>query len=106
MIYLLGAFVLVLIVTGIYMQFLTHHDKKQFFIHIGLLVLLLIFTYASKVLFVYKPLLLLHLALVMVAWWYYYRYIKRDSLFSYWILSPALSVALFVLTALFFRENG
>ncbi len=106
MMYLLGAALLILISAGVYAQFQSHHDKKQLFIHIVLLTLLLIFTYSSKILLVYKPLLLLHLALVMVAWWYYYRYVKREISFSYWILSPVVSIVLFVLTALFFRENG
>ena len=106
MMYLLGAALLILISAGVYTQFQSHHDKKQLFIHLILLTLLMIFTYSSKVLFIYKPLLLLHLALVMIAWWHYYRFVKRDIAFSYWILSPLVSIVLFILTALFFRENG
>ncbi len=73
---------------------------------LGLLLLLLILTYSTKILLVYKPLLVLHIALLIVAWWHYYRYVFKDILKIYWMLSPLVSLGLFVIIALFFRENG
>ena len=104
--YLLLALLLLLIMIAIYRSYQNAHDAQKLFVRIALLITLMIFTYASKILLVYKPLLILHLALLMLAWWHYYRYIIKDILKLYWILSPLLSLTLFIIIALFFRENG
>ncbi len=106
MLYLVFAIILVLIMTTLYLSYQKSHDREKLLRSFGLLILLLIFTYATKILLIYKPLLVLHLALLIMAWWHYYRYIFKGILKVYWILSPLASLGLFVITALFFRENG
>jgi len=106
MIYFLSALVLVIIVSAVYLSYKKSHNQEKLLSSLGLLVLLLIFTYSTKILLVYKPLLVLHIALLIMAWWRYYRYIFKNILTLYWILSPLVSLLLFVVISLFFRENG
>ena len=106
MLYLVFAILLVLIMTTLYLSYQKSHEKKKLLHSVGLLILLLIFTYATKILLIYKPLLVLHLALLIMAWWHYYRFIMKDILKVHWILSPLASLGVFVIIALFFRENG
>jgi len=106
MVYFLSALALVLMITGIVLSYQKYHDKKTFFVNLALLLVLLIFTYATKILLVYKPLLILHIALLIMAWRGLYLRIFKAKFNPYWIFSPLLSVALFVVIALFFRENG
>jgi len=106
MIYFLSALALVIIVLTVYFSYQKSHDKTKLLRSMGLLILLLVLTYSTKILLVYKPLLLLHIALLIMAWWHYYRYIFKNILTLYWILSPLVSLGLFVIIALFFRENG
>lgn len=106
MIYFLSALALVLIVVGIYFSYQKSQNQPKLLRSVGLLILLLMLTYSLKILLVYKPILLLHIALLIVAWWHYYRYIFKDILSLYWILSPIVSLVLFIIIALFFRENG
>ena len=104
--YLLFALALVLIMITLYGSYQKSHNHKKLVQSLGLLLLLLILTYSTKILLIYKPLLVLHIALLIVAWWHYYRYIFKDIFKLSWMLSPLLSLGLFVLIALFFRENG
>ncbi len=106
MLYLLIALLLLSIMIVLFRTYKRSHDRKKLFLSLALFSLLLLLSYTSKILFLYKPLFILHLALLLTAWWHYYRYIFKDTLIRYWIFSPLLSVALFILIALFFRENG
>jgi lysylphosphatidylglycerol synthetase-like protein (DUF2156 family) len=106
MIYLLLAALLLFITSTIYISYQKSTDTKKFILSLGILLLLIIFTYSSKVLLIYKPLLILHIALLIMAWRAYYFYLFKDKWQPYWIASPLISILIFVNIALFFRENG
>jgi len=106
MIYFVTALVLVILVSAVYFSYKRSSDQGKLLRSLGLLILLLILTYSTKILLVYKPLLVLHIALLIMAWWSYMRYIIKNILTLYWILSPIISFILFIIIALFFRENG
>jgi len=106
MIYIAIALIIILSVFSIVLSYQKYHDKRRFLLAIAFLILLLIVTYATKVVFVYKPLLVLHIALLMMAWRAFYLYLRKGKEYSYWIFSPLFSLALFILIALFFREHG
>ncbi len=106
MIYLIVAIALIIVVSTIIYSYKKEHDKKRVALSTILLTILLICTYASKVLLIYKPIFVLHLALLITGWRYYSRYLFQHKLNIYWILSPTISIVLFIAISLFFRENG
>lgn len=106
MIYLLLALGLIAIATLIYQVYQKDHNMQKLLISLSLLCLLLIFTYATKIMLVYKPLLILHIALVIMGWRGLIRFLIKGEKHFYWIFSPAVSLLLFVIISLFFRENG
>ncbi len=104
--YLVVALVLLLVVVGIFKSYKHYHDRQKLFSSLALLVLLFVFVYSSKILIIYKPILILHLALLFWAFYHYIRYLKGSKLSLVSILSPLFSIALFILVSLYFRENG
>ncbi len=106
MIYLIVAGALIIIVSTIVYGYKKNHDNKKMILSTVLLISLLIFTYASKILLIYKPMFVLHLALLIMGWRYYSRYLFQNILNIYWILAPLASIVLFIAISLFFRENG
>ncbi len=106
MIYLIVAIALIIVVSTIVYSYKKEHDNKKMILSTFLLVSLLILTYASKILLIYKPIFVLHLALLIMGWRYYSRYLFQHKLNIYWTLSPIVSVVLFIAISLFFRENG
>lgn len=106
MLYVVIALIVILSVYSIVFSYQKYHDKRRFILAITFLILLLIVTYATKVVFIYKPLLVLHIALLIMAWRSFYLYLTKGVSWSYWIFSPLFSLLLFIIIALFFREHG
>lgn len=106
MLYIVLALALILIVSTLILSYQKYHDKRRFVFSLLILVGLSILTYATKILLIYKPLLVVHIALLIIAWYRYYLSLKKRQAWSFWIFAPTLSVILFVLISLFVRENG
>ncbi len=106
MIYLIVALALIIVVSTIVYSYKKEHDNQKMILSTVLLIALLIFTYASKILLIYVPIFVLHLALLIMGWRYYSRYLFQHRLNLYWVLSPMISIILFIAVSLFFRENG
>ncbi len=106
MIYLIVALALIIVVSTIVYSYKKDHNNQKMILSTVLLIILLISTYASKVLLIYVPIFVLHLALLIMGWRYYSRYLFQHKLNIYWILSPLLSIILFIAISIFFRENG
>ena len=82
MIYLIVAIALIVIISTIVDSYKKEHDNKRVLISTILLIALLIFTYASKILFIYKPIFVLHLALLIMGWRNYSRYLFGRGFFN------------------------
>jgi len=106
MIYFISALILALLIFTLYIKYKTNMDKKEILMRVFLSVVVLFLTYISKAIFIYKPIFILHLALLILAWMYLFRYIVKDKLNIWIILSPALTTVLFFSIALFFKENA
>ena len=106
MLYIALALALILIVSTLIFSYQKYHDKRRFVFSLLILVGLSILTYATKILLIYKPLLVVHIALLIMAWYHYYLSLKKRQAWSFWIFAPTLSLMLFVLISLFVRENG
>ncbi len=103
--YLLFAFTLVILGTLLYTRYSRSHDIRYLLYGFGWILIAVIFTYATKILFVYKPLLVLHLALLILCWRGVVVYITQKRVAWPLLLAPSISLIMFVAIALFFREN-
>ncbi|OQX74099.1 MAG: hypothetical protein B6D59_03455 [Campylobacteraceae bacterium 4484_4] len=103
--YLLFALLLVGLGAGLYFRYRDSYDLRYLATGAGWIILALFFTYATKILFVYKPILVLHLALLILSWTGVVKYITQKKAIWPLLLAPSVSLILFVTIALFFREN-
>ena len=106
MIYFLLALLLLIVMGLLYRKYTQANNPKYLLKSIGLLLLVLFFTYISKVIIIHKPVFVLHLAFVMLSWIGLFFYLVKDKLNLWMILSPLASTLFFFAMALFFKENG
>jgi len=106
MIYFLLALLLLVVIGILYRKYTQLNDPKYLIKSIGLLFIVMFFTYISKVIIIHKPLFVLHLAFVMLSWIGLFYYLVKDRLNLWMLLSPLASTLFFIAMALFFKENG
>ena len=106
MIYLIIAFLLLIITLSIFYNYKKRNDKKRVLMSITLVLSVLFFTYISKVIIIHKPIFVLHLALMIISWTGLFLYLVKNRLQLMMILAPVVSTSLFFTIALFFRDNA
>jgi hypothetical protein len=104
MIYTLLALFVVLLITIVYYKSDKFGDKYLLLKYTFVISIGIFFTYISKVLFIHKPIFIVHLALVFVSWYGIFNYIKKERFNYLQIFSPALTSLLFFILAIFFKE--
>ena len=105
MIYFFLAVLLLITVALIYYKYQKSDDPKSLVKSIAIVGMTLFFTYISKVIFIHKPIFILHLALVLISWGGVYLYLIKNRLNLLMVLAPLASTLFFLAVALFFREN-
>ncbi len=94
----LGIFLAVLFVVTFYKIYKDYEgDKKKFALDLGLLLFLLFATGFSKYTRVYLPLFVIHLALTLFAWVWFYLYLWGHTKRILYIFAPILSIGAFFL---------
>ncbi len=94
----LGIFLAVLFVVTFYKIYKDYEgDKKKFALDLGLLLFLLFATGFSKYTRVYLPLFVIHLALTLFAWVWFYLYLWGRTKRILYIFAPILSIGAFFL---------
>ncbi|MCF6201183.1 MAG: hypothetical protein L3J42_03510 [Hydrogenimonas sp.] len=63
------------------------------------------YTYFTRTMLVYKPILVLHIALTLYCWYGVFLYLLKRKLNRYAILSPLGSILLFFAVAYYFKEQ-
>ncbi len=106
MIYIILAVGLLVVMTLAYRSYQKNGDTTYLLKTISLIFAVLFFTYISKVIFIHKPIFILHLTLLFLSWGALFNFLIKGRLNLFMILSPALSTTLFFAIALFFRENA
>ncbi len=104
--YFFMALILVAVSIIIYLKYQKTKDIKEIVRYFGVIAIVIFFTYVSKIIFVHKPIFIVHLAFVILSWIALFYYLFKQKLNLWFLLSPALTTILFVIIALFFREHG
>jgi len=104
--YIFLSILLLVVIFLLYLSYKKSGDKSKLIKSLGFVAVVLFFTYVSKVIFVHKPLFIVHLALVMLSWFGLFVYLVKDKLQLWMILSPLFSTLFFFAMALFFKENS
>jgi hypothetical protein len=104
LLYIVAALFILFILYKIYLNYKYSFDKMRFFKDIAIFFILLLLTYLTKIMLVYKPLLIFHLIFLIVAYRYFYLYLFKNYRFSYWIVSALITITLFILISFYARE--
>lgn len=104
--YFFLALILVAVSIIIYVKYKKSEDTKELLHNLAAISLVIFFTYVSKVIFVHKPIFIVHLAFVILSWGSLFFYLVKRKLNLWFLLSPAVTTIIFVIMALFFREHG
>jgi hypothetical protein len=100
------ALIFLTLILLLYVRYQKTKDIKVILHYSGAIAAALFFTYISKVIFVHKPVFIIHLALVLLSWIAVFYYIFKERLILWFLLSPLLTTLFFIVEALFFREHG
>lgn len=100
----LAALGLLLLGAALWLKFRRTRNWKQLFLGAGMIAVTLFFTIFTKTMLVYKPLMVVHLALSLLAWWGVMLYLWRERLVLWALLSPLVTLLLFFATAYLFNE--
>jgi hypothetical protein len=106
MIYIIISILIVLIISIIYKKYENSLNPQKAFLSIAFLILLLVFTYFSKVIMIHKALLVLHIIFLLISYLALFRYIFKDLLNVYLILLPSLTIVAFIVIAFYIKANG
>ncbi len=103
--YILAA--LFLLVTAVLLWRAYRSDGELSTLVLGVVFICTVLFYSSftKSMIVYKPIMVLHIALTLYSWYGLYLYLLKRRIDLYAILSPLGSIALFFLVALYFKEQ-
>ena len=104
--YIFMALVLLAVILLLYIKYRETGDSKLLLRYAGAVGIAVFFTYVSKVIFVHKPVFIVHLALLFLSWIGVFYYLFKDRLILWFLLSPLATTLFFVIEALFFREHG
>ena len=104
--YIFLALLLVMVILFLYFRYKEEQDPKKLLSYGAVLVIVIFFTYFSKVILVHKPVFIVHLALLILSWIGLLLYIVKDRLIWWFILAPGATTLFFIIEALFFREHG
>ncbi|RUM45581.1 MAG: hypothetical protein DSY46_02550 [Hydrogenimonas sp.] len=104
MIYMVGAIVLLLLVGVLYRSYQKNRDLRGIAIAVGLIVGGIFFISFARSMIVYKPLMVLHIALTLLYWYALVIYLIRQRLHYYLLLAPLFTIAAFFLIGIFFKE--
>ena len=103
---LLSALLLILLVSLIVMRYKKSHNLSTFLQSFALFAMLLLLTYALKVLMIYKPITILHVALLIMGWRSFYHFISAQDKPRYWMFFPWVTILAFVFVSLTFGAQG
>jgi hypothetical protein len=104
--YLFLSILLLVVIFLVYLSYKKSGNSSKLIRSVGFIAMVIFFTYISKVIFIHKPLFIIHLALVILSWGGLFFYLIKDRLYLWMILSPLFSTLFFFAMALFFKENG
>ncbi|WP_457595193.1 hypothetical protein [Hydrogenimonas sp.] len=105
LLYLLAA--LFLLALGTLLVWAYRADRRAATLLTGaaLIALGAFFTGFARTMIVYKPLMVLHIALTLYCWYAVILYLLRRKLELHALFSPAVSMLLFFLVAYYFKER-
>ena len=104
--YFLLALLFVTVAIMLYLYYRKEQNKTQLMRYIGVTILVVFYTYMSKVLFIHKPLFVIHLALLLLSYSTLLNYLIRRKLNLWFLFSPAFTTLFFIIEALVFKEFG
>ncbi len=106
MIYLILSLALVAIFLLIYFKSDRFKDRNFLIKSILVISIAIFFTYISKVIFIHKPIFIVHLALVFISWHGALNFIRKNQFSYFLIFAPAVTTVLFFILAIFFRDHA
>ncbi len=104
--YIFLSLLLVAAMVLLYLKYRKEHNPRKLLISTAVLAAIIFFTYFSKVIFVHKPVFVVHFALLILSWIGLFLYLVRDRLLWWLIAAPGVTTLFFIVEALFFREHG
>ena len=103
-IYLLAALFLLAFGMMLYRTWRADRDMAALFKGIGLIALGFLFLAFTRSMLAYEPLMVLHIAALLLYWYAVARYLLQRYIL-FWLLSaPAVTTALFFFVAWYFKE--
>ncbi len=104
-VYLLaGAFIAVISVLLV-RAYRSDRSISTLLVGVGLIAAASFYTAFTRTMIVYKPIMVLHIALTLYSWYGVFLYLLKRRLDPYAILSPLGTVLLFFGVAYYFRER-
>ncbi len=104
MVYLLAASILLAFGMMLYRAYAEERDMTTLLKGAVLIGIGIVFTAFSRSMIVYKPLMVLHIALTLLYWYGVVRYLVRREMNVPFLVAPLASIVLFFAVAWMFRE--
>ncbi len=104
MIYISLALILVAIFVFIYFKSDRFKDRDFLLKSLMVIIVPIFFTYISKVIFIHKPIFIVHLALLILSWFASLNFIRKNQFNYLLIFAPAVTTIIFFILAMFFKE--
>ncbi len=103
--YLLAGVFLLLLAFLLIRAYRVDRSFSTLFIGAALIAAALFYSGFTRSMIVYKPIMVLHIALTLYSWYSVFLYLVKRRIDLYGILSPLGSIALFFLVAYYFKEQ-
>jgi len=103
--YLLAALFLLALGTLLVRAYRADRSVSTLLTGVSLIGVAAFFTAFIRTMIVYKPLMVLHIALTLYCWYGVVLYLLKRRVEPYALLSPAVSILLFFFVAYYFKER-